>query len=369
MNILFVIQGEGRGHMTQAIALADMLRRNGHRVVEALVGCSEMRQAPGFFHEQIQAPVQAFASPNFLKTPDNKHFRIYRSIAYNLRWKCRKAYFSSIRFIARRIDEMQPDLVVNFYEMLVGLACWRYKISVPVICVAHQFMFIHPAFVFSRRLTFTHRLLRLYTRICRLRASKCLALSYAQIPDVPREKLFVAPPLLRSDVLNLQSQTQPFLLGYILNHGFADEITQWHARHTETEVHVFWDKPDAPGTYTVHPNLTYHRLNYQLFTKMLGNCSAFFGTAGIEAVCEALYLGKPILVVPAHGEQQLNADYAAHAGVITAESFDLNPLLEKISKPVHNNKFKEWADKSEEMIMKLLELQNENEKSGHLYCH
>jgi uncharacterized protein (TIGR00661 family) len=327
--------------------------------VEALTGCSEMRQTPGFFQEQIQAPVQAFASPNFLKTSDNKHFRIYRSIIYNLQRKRRKAYFDSIRFIARRIDELQPDLVVNFYEMLAGLAYCRYKMPVPVICVAHQFMFIHPDFAFSHRLTFSHRLLRLYTRICRLRTSKCLALSYAQASDVPRKKLFVVPPLLRNDVLHLQPQTQPFLLGYILNHGFADEITQWHARHSETEVHVFWDKPNAPETYTIHPNLTYHRLNYQLFTEMLGNCSAFFGTAGIEAVCEALYLGKPILVVPAHGEQQLNADYAAHAGVMTAKSFDLDPLLGKISRPVHHNAFKEWADKSEEMIMTFLELQNE----------
>ncbi len=352
MDILFVVQGEGRGHMTQAIALAAMLRRNGHRVVEALIGCSEMRQVPEFFHEQIQAPVQAFASPNFLKTIDNKHFRICRSIVYNLQWKRRKAYFGSIRFIARRIDELQPDMVVNFYEMLAGLAYWRYKMPVPVVCVAHQFMFVHPEFIFLHRLTLTHRLLRLYTRICRLHAGKCLALSYAQMSDVPRKRLFVVPPLLRSDVLNLQPQTQPFLLGYILNHGFADEITQWHMRHAGTEVHVFWDKPDVPETYTIHPNLTYHRLNYQLFTKMLGNCSAFFGTAGIEAVCEALYLGKPILVVPAHGEQQLNADYAAHAGVMTARSFDLDPLLGEISQPVQNNGFKEWADKSEEIIMK-----------------
>ena len=337
--------------MTQAIALADILRRNGYQIVEALVGHSEMRQLPRFFYEQIQAPVQTFASPNFLKTNDNKHFRIWKSIVYNLQRKRRKAYFDSIHLISSRIKELQPDMVVNFYEMLGGLAFWRYRIRVPMICVAHQFMFIHPEFIFSRRLTLTHRLLRLYTRICRLGAAKCLALSHAQMPDIPRKRIFVLPPLLRKDVLQLQPQKQAFLLGYILNHGFADEITRWHMQHTETELHVFWDHPDAPETYTTHANLTYHRLNYQLFTKMLGNCSAFFGTAGIEAVCEALYLNKPALVVPAHGEQELNADYASQYGVLTAESFNLDPLLEQISQHVPNNNFKEWADRAEDFFI------------------
>jgi uncharacterized protein (TIGR00661 family) len=335
-----------------------MLRRNGHQVVEALLGCSEMRQAPDFFYEQIQAPVQVFASPNFLKTSDNKHIKVYRSIIYNLHRKRRRAYFNSIRLIARRISELKPDLVVNFYEMLAGLACWRFKTAAPMVCVAHQLMFVHPEFVFSRRLTLTHRLLRLYTRLCRLRAERCIALSYTPMPDVPREKLFLAPPLLRSDVVTLTPQTQPFLLGYILNYGFADEIAQWHAQHPEIEVHVFWDKPDAPETYIVHPNLICHRLNARLFAEMLGKCSAFFGTAGIEAVCEALYLGKPVCVVPAHGEQQLNADCAAKAGALTATSFDLNPLLRTISSSVPNHCFKQWADRSEEIMMGLLCLSN-----------
>lgn len=38
MKVLFVVQGEGRGHLTQTIAMEDLLRRNGHEVVEVLVG-------------------------------------------------------------------------------------------------------------------------------------------------------------------------------------------------------------------------------------------------------------------------------------------------------------------------------------------
>lgn len=38
MKFLFIVQGEGRGHLTQAITLEEMLLRNGHEVVEVLVG-------------------------------------------------------------------------------------------------------------------------------------------------------------------------------------------------------------------------------------------------------------------------------------------------------------------------------------------
>lgn len=38
MKFLFIVQGEGRGHFTQALAMEEMLLRNGHEVVEILVG-------------------------------------------------------------------------------------------------------------------------------------------------------------------------------------------------------------------------------------------------------------------------------------------------------------------------------------------
>ena len=60
MKVLFVVQGEGRGHLTQAIAMEDLLRRNGHEVVEVLVGKSNSCSLPGFFNRNIKAPIKRF---------------------------------------------------------------------------------------------------------------------------------------------------------------------------------------------------------------------------------------------------------------------------------------------------------------------
>lgn len=58
MKVIFVIQGEGRGHLTQALALKQMLLHEGHEVVKVLVGKSKNRVIPEFFMNQIGTPIE-----------------------------------------------------------------------------------------------------------------------------------------------------------------------------------------------------------------------------------------------------------------------------------------------------------------------
>lgn len=55
----------------------------------------------------------------------------------------------------------------------------------------------------------------------------------------------------------------------------------------------------------------------------MAGCKAFATTAGFESVCEALYLQKPVLMVPVHIEQECNAFDATRAGAgIRSDRFD-----------------------------------------------
>ena len=69
MRFLFVIQGEGRGHLTQAISLAQILQAAGHEVVRAMVGLAENRPIPAFFAEQFPAPYSTLTTPELLYCP------------------------------------------------------------------------------------------------------------------------------------------------------------------------------------------------------------------------------------------------------------------------------------------------------------
>lgn len=89
--------------MTQAITMEELLRRNGHEVVEVLVGKSNARRLPGFFNRSIHAPVKRFLSPNFLPTPANKRVSLSRSVAYNVARL--PVYLKSMHYIRHRIEE------------------------------------------------------------------------------------------------------------------------------------------------------------------------------------------------------------------------------------------------------------------------
>ena len=140
MKFLFIVQGEGRGHLTQAITLEEILLRNGHEVVEVLVGKSSSRRLPGFFNRSIHAPVKRFVSPNFTPTPANKRVSLIRSVACNL--VKLPVYMNSIRYISQRIEASEADMVINFYELLTGFTYLLFRPSVPQVCIGHQYLFL-----------------------------------------------------------------------------------------------------------------------------------------------------------------------------------------------------------------------------------
>ena len=46
---LLVVQGEGRGHMTQALSMYDLLIEQGHSICAVILGSSGKRDIPKFF--------------------------------------------------------------------------------------------------------------------------------------------------------------------------------------------------------------------------------------------------------------------------------------------------------------------------------
>lgn len=355
MRFLFIVQGEGRGHMTQAISLHDILVRNGHEVVEVLVGKSPRREIPSFFYEKIKCGIQAYESPNFVMSKDNKSLLLFRSIFYNL--KKAGSFTRSMKFISNRIKVTRADAVINFYELLAGFSNLIYKPRVPVYCIGHQYLLLHPDFVFPKGKPFDKFLLNLNTRLTSFRARKYLALSFVEMPDKPERKISVVPPLLRKEVLEAKTSDKGFILGYMLNTGYAEEIIEWHKLHPDKVLHFFWDKKDAPEDMEVHANLYFHTINDVRFLNYMKECSAFSSTAGFESVCEAFYLQKPLMMVPTgnHYEQNCNAFDANRAGAgVFAFKFNLDLLLELIPLYRKSETFPQWVRQAEQKFIKIL---------------
>ena len=359
MKFLFIVQGEGRGHLTQAITLEEILRRNGHEVVEVLVGKSSSRRLPGFFNRNIHAPVKRFVSPNFLPTPANKRVSLMRGVAYNL--VKLPVYINSINYIRQRIEASGADRVINFYELLTGLTYFLFRPSVPQICIGHQYLFLHKSFEFPKADKVSLALLKFFTVLTSLGAKERLALSFRHMNDDPQNHIRVIPPLLRREVTLHDPYSGDYIHGYMVNAGFSENVMKWHRQHPRIPLRFFWDKWEEEPVKRVDNTLSFYQLDDVEFLRQMAGCKAYASTAGFESVCEAMYLGKPILMVPAHIEQDCNAYDAEKSGAgIISSDFNLQQLLE-FAKDYHPNRdFVYWVRGAEYTLLNLLESDSSN---------
>ena len=62
MKIMFTVQGDGRGHMTQAIAAVQTCERHGHEVVAVTIGMNPGRTIPDFFRQAFGGQLTPIAT-------------------------------------------------------------------------------------------------------------------------------------------------------------------------------------------------------------------------------------------------------------------------------------------------------------------
>lgn len=364
LRCLFVVQGEGRGHLTQAISLRRILARAGHRVDEVIVGKSPSRPIPDFFHGAFDCPIRHVDSPSFVPDTDDRSVRPGATLLHEL---ARAPVFArSLRAIDRAIDRRDPDVVVNFFEPLMGLYSALYRPSTPVVAVAHQFMFLHPDYRFPQGHRAQRWAVQAVARIAGWGAQRRLALSLYPASREMDANVNVVPPLLREEVFAQPTGKQePFLLAYILNSGYADEIVRWHEDNPEVSLHCFWDRPDARAVEHYDETLTFHRLDDEKFLRMMARARGFVSTAGFESVAEALYLGTPMQMIPVEGhfEQRCNAVDAVRAGAgIRSSEFDLNRLQEFAPQYSERSEdFRAWVRRGRAQFLKEIEAGAETE--------
>lgn len=358
LNCLFIVQGEGRGHMTQALALRHLLERGGHRVSAVLLGRSDRRHVPGFFTRKIDAPVVRFDSPNYVADAQHRAIRMVPTVWRGMLRAGRPQ--DSLQVIDRALRDHEPDVVINFFEPLAGLYYRRYRPAVPMVCVGHQYMFHHPAYRFPRGRLLMRQATRWFTALTAWGAQRRLALSLYPAPDLPDRDLVVMPPLLRTEVFDLPlDEREPFFLVYLLNAGYARELIRWHEGRPGVPLHCFWDHPEAPPVYAYDATLTFHRIDDEKFLELMARCQGLASTAGFEAVGEAMYLGKPVQMTPVEGhfEQWCNAMDGVRAGAgIHSTDFEVDRLIQHLPhyRPP-GAAFRDWVESAGERFLREIE--------------
>ncbi|MEC7754196.1 glycosyltransferase family protein [Roseivirga sp. UBA1976] len=356
MKVLFIVQGEGRGHMTQALALEKILSNANHQVTAIAVGTSNRRSIPKFVAQNTNANLKTFKSPNFYFDKNSKSVNLWKTVTFNL--LSTPLFLRELIRLHKFRKEFKPDLIVNFYDILGGLYFGLFRPTTQRVCIAHQYLALHNSFPFAEGFKTQKWAFRLNNQLTAIGSHKIIALSFRPLKsDSP--KLIIAPPLLRKEVFSLTPTNGDYILAYVVNKGYAQEIIEWHKENKKIKIHCFWDNKQLPDEWKPHKNLTFHYINDQKFLHLMAGCAGYASTAGFESICEAMYLNKPVLMVPVKGqyEQACNAQDAklARAG-LSSTTFNIGLLLKHITKghspgPTFSN----WLNGHEEKFLRALE--------------
>jgi hypothetical protein len=320
------------------------------------LGRSPYRSVPAYFAEHIGAPVETFDAPT--QVPD----RAGRGVSLT----------ASAADAARRLPgfvrggarihraAQQADVVVNFLDLVGGIARVVFRTRSPAIAVAHNFVFLHPTLADAPGRRHARGVVMGYARATALRSSTRVALSFDELPPAPGRGLVTAPPLLRPGLDQRAPRDDGYLLAYALNPGYGDLFADWQRRTPSATVHCFLDGGAAALTARPAAGFHAHALDQEGFLRHLVGCRAYVGTAGFEAICEAFYLGKPSLAIPTAGqhEQTLNAWDASRVGAARSGGHEtLDDFWSRPSPPPRERveAFRAWVRRAPEIIVREVE--------------
>jgi uncharacterized protein (TIGR00661 family) len=256
--------------------------------------------------------------------------------------------------MGNRIRRSDSDAVIVFYDAIGQLAAFFSFSGKPVYSVSHHFFFSHPAFNWSANRKSERWLLIFHSWLASLGSKKKLALSFTAENHIPRKKLFVVPPLLRTEIRKTIPVSGDHIHIYLLQQGFLNLIIELAKEMSQREFRTFIHKLNNGIKLPLNMNVT--ALSADEFLTSISNSRMVICTAGFETLAEAIYLNKPLAIIPSKGhfEQYCNSLDALRAGVaIVIEDKRTGELPVYSDNPGHTN-FKKWADRAEETFLKYL---------------
>ena len=354
MKFLFIVQGEGRGHMTQAIAFSKMLEKQGHELSGVVIGKSKRRAIPEFFSREIKAPIHLVESPNFACDKAEKKILIGKTIRKNFAKS--RTFWRSLQLINEVVTAAKPDIILNFYDLLGGIYNSLFRPKAAYWVTGHQYLIYHPTFKFAPSKGLNKLFFKINTRLTALGASEKLALSFYELEST--DEITVVPPLLREEIKQLVPSQDDFYLTYMVNSGYGKEVIDFAKANPSLQIRAYWDKKNAQETEYPLSNLSFHKVHDKNFLRDMAACKGLVSTAGFESICEAMYLGKPVMVIPVKGqyEQACNAlDTESCGAGITSENFDFSKLENLIhSKFKTENTIQSWVETWPETFEQLI---------------
>lgn len=346
---IFIVQGEGKGHMSQALALQEYLNEDGHTVESVLLGTGSPDAVPDYFRKAFHGRLKIYRSPWFLRTPNKKGIYVGRTIGYNLLQSA--AYFRSVSMIRKEIAALRPDVIFNFYELLGALAMRKTAPGIRKIGLGHHF-YLHLNDALCSRKPAWHRiLLRTHTGMIIKSCTRVLASSFRE--EQGSESIRIVPPLVRREFREMTHVPGDRYLVYLLQEGFFYELVKLARALPEFRADLFTSLEPA---MEIPAGISLHSYDAKKFSNFMASCKGLISTAGFDTAAEAACQGIPLAVIPSrnHYEQKCNGQDIQSKGIGVCVPGIEKGILDRM-KTWDSSEYRAWVNQAGEMIIKYMQ--------------
>lgn len=292
MRIVYGVQSTGRGHLARFAALKPLFDADGH---ELLIIVSGHDEPPSLFLNSIGS--SRYERMTSFKMVDDGLGGISKR-------KTAKAFVSNMPELLsslyqghKIISKFEPDLIVSDFDPITGspmVAPSVFKVGIGNLAMAQR-----PGIDRLAGLRFERFNTNLAVKLCTSGVDVFLGCHFYPYDEN------CLPPILRPDIWEASVTNDGHTLVYHSFQGRLDPISAYVRSHKESEIVVYGYSARPPNM----PDNMRFETDASRFLRDLASCDAYVGTAGFQAICEAFYLGKKIVVQPidGHYEQKWNA--------------------------------------------------------------
>lgn len=292
MKILYAIQATGNGHVSRAMELLPYFKE--HAQVDTFLSGAHATMNPGF-------------DVNYI----SKGFSFFYQKSGGISIAKTVAQFNPIRLLQeiKQFPVEQYDLIVNDFEFITARAA-RWK-GVPCISMSHQASFLSKKTPRSEIKSYVGEfILKHYAP-----TNQHIGFHFSAYDS------FITTPVIRHQIKSIEIDQKPHITVYLPSFSI-DSLTQLF-ENCQGNFHCF-----VPGLKKAEKfkNCLFLPADSKHFLENMATGSGVICGAGFETPAEALYLGKPLMVVPIKGqyEQQCNAAALAKMGVFVLPNHEIS---------------------------------------------
>jgi len=309
MKVLFGVQSEGNGHMTQALCVQEYLKTRNYEIGPAFVA-KKKKGLSKYFTDSFET--YEYEGFDFVFGKDGEVI-IWQTFLKGC-IEMPKLIYSFIKICAK-LKKEKPNVIVNFYEPLVGLTALFFR-DIKYISFGHQYAMEADIYPHIKGFLFQKFFLGIINVATSIKA-KIVALSYYKFTD---KEFIVCPPILRKESYSKSNKPEDFVLVYLMNEDMVSQLVDNAALHPDINIECFTKLTRKHQTIS---NVKLYNLDGQLFQEKMKLCSAVVCSGGFETSAEAILRHKPLLMVPLpnHFEQYANCNDAKLHGFCNFNSF------------------------------------------------